>query len=79
MDPATIAIAWMLVVKACADGVCKTVIEREAGALAVCQARQTTILARVPGSPPALWRFPRAKSVAVTVECVVKRGFAARA
>lgn len=79
MGAATIAVAWMLVVKACAGGTCKTLIEREISALHVCQARQTTILARVPGSPPALWRFPRAKSVAVTVECVVRRGFAQRA
>lgn len=79
MDPATIAIAWMLVVKACAGGVCKTVIEREAGTIVICEARQATIIARVPGSPPDLWGFPDAKSVAVTAECVVKRGFAAGA
>lgn len=79
MDPVILTLAWILTVKACAGGVCKTLIEREVGTLHVCQARQETILARVPGSPPALWRLPRAKSVAVTVECVVKRGFARKA
>src|SRR3712207_8810377 len=51
--------SWLLTVKACDGGACKTLMDRDVGTKFVCDRQAERIIERVPGSPSALWGLDR--------------------